>query len=55
MRENLQLNKQTLREINSTGPNLETIDTLMKQNEVLSKQLQAYYDEYQSINAVLLM
>jgi len=55
LRENLHLNKATLREINDMGPNLEAISKLLEETEVLTQKLRNYYEEYQNINAVLLM
>ena len=55
LKENLGLNKSTLRQMNDTGPNLQAMDSLIKQTDHLSQKLKEYYEEYQGINAVLLM
>jgi hypothetical protein len=55
LRENLHLNKATLREINDMGPNLQAINKLLEETELLTQKLRNYYEEYQNINAVLLM
>ena len=41
--------------VNALGPNLETVSVLVTETERLGRTLQGYYEEYQNINAILLM
>lgn len=41
--------------MNELGPNLAAIGKLTEETEALALKLRSYYDEYQNINAVLLM
>lgn len=55
LQENLSLNKQMLREYNQYGQNSETVAALSRETDLLVTRLRDYYEQYQSINASLLM
>ena len=55
LQQNLRINKQTLRDLNKVGPNIEAINLLTKEGNELTDKLKGYYDEYQNINLMLLI
>jgi hypothetical protein len=55
LQESLALNKDTLREYNQFGSNSSAVASLNQEAELLITHLKRYYEEYQSINASLLM
>lgn len=55
LQENLAINKETLRQYNMLGANSAAVASLTHEAELLIARLKNYYEEYQSINASLLM
>lgn len=55
LQQSIRLKNESLRDINVQGPNSKVIDDLSQQVNQLSLQLRNYYEEYQTLNAMLLM